>query len=92
MTTVPVKLDDVELRKIDHLVKIGRFKNRSQAIRSFIKDKLLDETLFPEPADPEIEKRYHDVIAKLRKLTHLPVQIESTKSALELVKEDRERM
>jgi Arc/MetJ-type ribon-helix-helix transcriptional regulator len=92
MTTIPVKLDDIELRKIDHLVKIGRFKNRSQAIRSFIKDKLVDETLFPKPVDPETEKQYHEVIAKLKNLSSLPVQIESTKTALELVKGERERM
>jgi Arc/MetJ-type ribon-helix-helix transcriptional regulator len=64
MTTIPIKIDDVELRKIDHLVKIGRFKNRSQAIRSFIRDKLIDETLLPDQVDPETEKRYSEILAK----------------------------
>ncbi|MEX2680054.1 MAG: ribbon-helix-helix domain-containing protein [Candidatus Sigynarchaeota archaeon] len=92
MTTIPVKIDEVDLRKIDHLVKIGRFKNRSQAIRSFIRDKLGDAALFPEPVDPEIEKRYHEVMVKLKELARSPVRIESTKTALELVKEERERI
>jgi Arc/MetJ-type ribon-helix-helix transcriptional regulator len=92
MTTIPIKLDEVELRKIDHLVKTGRYKNRSQAIRSFIKAKLEDEILLPEAADPEIEKKYHDIMAKLRKQVHLVVQINSAKTALELVENERERM
>jgi Arc/MetJ-type ribon-helix-helix transcriptional regulator len=92
MTTIPIKLDEVEIRKIDHLVKIGRYKNRSQAIRSFIKTKLEDEIMLPEAADPEIEKQYHDIMAKLRKQVHLMIQINSPKTALELVENERERM
>jgi Arc/MetJ-type ribon-helix-helix transcriptional regulator len=92
MPTIPVELDDVEIRKIDHLVKIGRFKNRSQAIRSIIRDKLVHETYLPEPVDPETEKRYREVMVNLRKLTPLSVQIESMKSPLELIKGERERI
>ena len=31
MTTVSVKLNEDELEKIDYLVKLGRYENRSQA-------------------------------------------------------------
>ena len=51
-----IKLNEIELQKIDRLIKIGRYKNRSQAIRSFIIDKLEDENLFSEETDPGLEK------------------------------------
>jgi len=92
MITIPIKLNEIELQKIDRLVKIGRYKNRSQAIRSFIIDKLENESLISEEIDPELEKRYNEIRDKLKRQTHLAIQITSTKTALELLENDRERM
>ena len=30
MTTIPIQITDAELLKIDYLVRIGQYKNRSQ--------------------------------------------------------------
>ena len=46
MSAIPVKLSAAIIEKIDYLVKIGKYKNRSQAIREFIAKALVEETLF----------------------------------------------
>ena len=37
MNTIPVPLTEAEVVKLDYLVKIGRFKNRTQAILTILR-------------------------------------------------------
>ncbi len=48
MKTIPVPLDDNDLKKIDYLIKIGRYKNRTQAIRNLLQEKLAEEWIIFE--------------------------------------------
>ena len=56
MTTIPIQLNEVDLGKIDYLIKIGRYKNCSQALRFLIQDRLSQETIQFEFENIEVEK------------------------------------
>ena len=63
MATIPIKLRDSDVKKIDYLVKIGKYKSRNQAIRSFINKSLEEESFLFEEENPELnsikEKLFH---------------------------------
>lgn len=93
MNAIPIKLSSSVIEKIDYLIKIGKYKNRSQAIREFISRALENETLF------EIEEEIN--ISKITKLLDFTlhknkgkdsiIEIVTSKTAEELVAEGRER-
>ena len=93
MNAIPIKLSSNVIEKIDYLIKRGKYKNRSQAIREFILRALENETLF------EIEKEIN--ISKITKLLDFTlntnkgkdsiIEIMTSKTAEELVAEGRER-
>ena len=89
MATIPVKLNKVEVSKIDYLVKIGKYKSRNQAIRSFINISLLQESINIEDDNPEIEK----IKDKLYQLWDLQPEFNlttrSNKSLVDMISQDR---
>ncbi len=91
MTTIPIQLSDIDLEKIDRLVKLGRYKNRSQAIKAMLREKLDQETIIFE-WENEKDK---DVQAQILKLALSKkdsiLTWKSPKSAEELIREDRDR-
>ncbi len=91
MTTIPIQLSDIDLEKIDRLVKLGRYKNRSQAIKAMLREKLDQETIIFE-WENEKDK---DVQAQILKLALSKkdsiLTWKSPKSAVELIREDRDR-
>ncbi len=91
MTTIPIQLSDVDLEKIDRLVKLGRYKNRSQAIKAMLREKLDQETIVFEWENDEDK----EVQAQLLKLALSKKESiltwNSQKTAAQLIREDRDR-
>ncbi len=56
MPVIPVKLESNFVEKLDALVSMGKFKNRSQAIREILNERLSKEGIIPQN-DKEREKR-----------------------------------
>ena len=93
MNAIPIKLSSNVIEKIDYLIRSGKYKNRSQAIREFISRALENETLF------EIEEEIN--ISKITDLVEFTlneskgkdeiIEIATSKTAIELVAEGRER-
>jgi Arc/MetJ-type ribon-helix-helix transcriptional regulator len=92
MTTIPIQIADAELSKIDYLIRIGRYKNRSQAIKSMLQDKLNTESILFEDENPEEEILRQKIVGELEKRNHEPIfLIKSEKNSAELISEDRNR-
>ncbi len=91
MPTIPLRIDDVDLKKIDNLIKKGRYKNRSQAIKKLLLDKLQQETLpFEWQKDSDEESRIK-IVSKLISMENFSFSSNSTKSSEDLIGEERER-
>lgn len=92
MTTIPLQISDPELKKIDYLIKIGRYKNRSQALKLMLSEKLTQETISFDFENQEDDKVREKIVEELRAKKIEPIMmITSTKNSAELVSEDRDR-
>ncbi|NHI94611.1 MAG: ribbon-helix-helix protein, CopG family [Candidatus Lokiarchaeota archaeon] len=90
MTTLPIKLKKEIIEKIDYLVKIGRYPNRSAAIREIIYEKLANENFLWEETLIN-RKKIEDMLNNLKKIKDFQIIFTSDKTANELVSEGRER-
>jgi Arc/MetJ-type ribon-helix-helix transcriptional regulator len=92
MITIPVQIYEIELVKIDTLVKLGRFKSRNQAIRSMLLERLSSETIILPDDTPEKAQKRQQIIKdfEIKKIPFEIILIES-KSAANLISEERER-
>ena len=91
MPIIPLRIDDEDLKKIDHLVKKGRYKNRSQAIKKLLLEKLQQETVpfeWQEDSDEELRK---EIVNKLISMENFSFSSNLTKSAEDLIGKERER-
>ena len=89
MAIIPIQLDDEIIKKIDLLVKQGRYKNRTEALRDQIMTSL-DKISVIETRVEETEK-YQKILTKLLKMKTPPQFLNTEKSLNELVSENRER-
>ena len=88
MATIPINLDDATVRRLDTLVSLGIYKNRTEAIRDqIIKGLALIETV----VFPEKSSKYNKALQNMLEKSSPPNIIISPKSAVELVSEGRER-
>ncbi|MFV2014397.1 MAG: hypothetical protein ACC656_03135 [Candidatus Heimdallarchaeota archaeon] len=88
MATIPINLDNATVKKLDALVLQGIYKNRTEAIRDQIEKGLaqMETVIFPKKSS-----KYNSLLLTLlNKRTPLNV-FRTTKSAVELVAEGRER-
>ncbi|NVM05181.1 MAG: ribbon-helix-helix protein, CopG family [Candidatus Helarchaeota archaeon] len=88
--SISIKLKKEIIEKIDYLVKIGRYPNRSVAIREIIEEKLSNENYILEDYFL-IEEKIKPILQEILKITDLEINLKSKKSATELVSEGRER-
>ena len=91
MATIPIKLNKVEVSKIDYLVKLGKYKSRNQAIRSFIQISLLQESINLEDDNPEIENIKKKLYLLWDSHPEFNLTTKSNKSLVDLVSQDRMR-
>lgn len=89
MATLPVKLKKELIEKIDYLVKIGRYANRSTAIREILEEKLVNETFLLNES-LIIEEQIRPILQEMSKIKDFNINLKSKKSATELVSEGRE--
>lgn len=90
MATYPIKLKKELVEKIDYLVQLGRYPNRSTAIREIIEDRLARETYYLEGLS-KTNEIIKPILQNLIKLDNFEIRLKSKKSATELVSEGRER-
>jgi len=91
MPTIPLKLDDADLRKIDYLVKKGQYKNRSHAIRNLLIEQLNSILIPLEWQEEESDKNIDEVVRKLLNLPKQNIVIKSDEPISKIVQEERER-
>lgn len=88
--TLPIKLRKELVEKIDYLVKIGRYSNRSTAIREILEEKLTKENYFIQNTQID-EEKVNKVIQNMKKVKNFRIDLKSVKSATDLVSEGRAR-
>lgn len=91
MATIPVQLSNFELAKIDYLVKIGRYKNRTQAIIALLRSGIREESLSFDWEDPLEEGASQALIEQMLRDPETHFVIKGQKSAHDLLAEERER-
>jgi len=91
MATIPLKIDDLDLKKIDYLVKKGVFKNRSQALRALLSDQLNQLILPFEWEEKEKDEKIDNVVHKLLNIPNKSLIIKAEKPISLIVQEERER-
>ena len=89
MSAIPVRIPIDELERIDQLVRKGRFKNRSEALKHFISTSLGKEEMLILEQDVDMTK-INILLSKVRNNKNF-INISSEKSAVELVGEGRSR-
>ena len=91
MTTIPIRIDDADLKKIEYLVKKGLYKNRSQAIKKLLIEGLQQELMpFEWKKESNKESRIK-IINKLSSIESFSFSNKSTKSAEDIIGEERGR-
>lgn len=89
---MPVKLEREDVAKLDILVKLGVFKNRSQAIRSLLREQLEKKIAAIPQADLTGVRPVVDLMLRLSSRGVKVVRITSRKSAAEIIGEGRQRL
>ena len=91
MATIPIHLEDSDLKKIDYLIKTGRFKNRSQVIKIMLRSKL-DQEGFPlEWENEDQERQRQHILQQLLPRKDIQIQWRTGKNSVEQVRESRDR-
>ena len=89
---MPVKLEKDDVKKLDMLVRLGIFKNRSQAIRSMLRDGLNQKTAAIPMTDLGGISSVVELMLRLASRGFDVVRITSRASAGEIVAEGRQRL
>ena len=89
MKNVSLKIDDTLVEQLDFLVKTGKYKSRNEALRKMIKNSI--ERELSNFNINEIENEKINKLVKIFKKEKVTLIINSSKTALDLVNEGRER-
>jgi len=88
MTVVPIRLSRQDARKLDLLVKLGIYRNRTEAIRAMIQAKA-DEQVSRHMLSERV-LQVLDELLQHEKMNHRsPLRIVTEKTAAEIVAEGR---
>jgi hypothetical protein len=91
MITVPVQLAESDIEKVDYLVKIGRYKNRSQALKAMLSDRIGQEAQVFEWDIPTDPKKYEKVLKEFIKMPKILFSSKEGKPLVKYLSEERER-
>jgi hypothetical protein len=91
MGTIPIKLKDEDVHKIDYLIKMGKNRNRNQAIITMIETSLAQEPISFNESDPIPQEGNDKITQFFDAQPDFGFSLESGKSLADLVSEDRER-
>ena len=89
MNTIPIRLDDDIIKKIDALVAKGKYKNRSEALRDQIIRGLENISLIEDSS--KNVKEFDTILKKMLSLKKSPDLLKTKKSVIDLIAEGRER-
>lgn len=89
MKILSIKIDDELVDQLDFLVKKGKFRSRSEAMRHMLKDGISREVSILTSENNDFES-LHNFLNLLKK-DKVKIDISSSKTAVELVAEGRER-
>ena len=89
MTSIPIRLNDEIIKKIDILIAKGRYKNRTEALRDQI-IKGLDKISLIEDSVNENEE-FDLILKKMLLQKKTPDLLNTKKSVIDLIAEGRER-
>jgi Arc/MetJ-type ribon-helix-helix transcriptional regulator len=92
LSVVPVKLEKEDVKKLDMLVRLGVFKNRSQAIRWMIRDGMNKKIESLPQADLSGVEPVVELMLRLASRGANVIRITSTETAGEIVAEGRHRL
>jgi len=88
MTVVPIRLSRQDARKLDLLVKLGLYNNRTEAMRAMIQAKA-DEQLSRYLLNDRMKEALNELLEAEKRHGKNPLRITSEKSAAEIVAESR---
>lgn len=87
MITIPIGLDEKIIEKIDLLIKIGRYKNRTEALRDQIVKGLEKISLLEE--NNKVKDKINLFLKLLLDMKDPPTIFPTQRSAIEIVTEER---
>lgn len=90
MIAVPIRLDARTIEKLDSLVRVGRFRSRSEALREIVESYLRREPILGI-VDSSSAERVSKAVKALLSLQSVVVDMGVGKTAAKLVAEGRER-
>ena len=90
MAILPVRLDEEDIRRIELLVQMKIFRNRSDAIRTLVREGLDRTLIIPTKIEGKL-KEVLDALTKIHSTGKLAVKVVADKTAAELVAEERTR-
>lgn len=89
MTVVPIRLSREDARKLDLLVKLGIYTNRTEAIRAIVHTQA-DAQIANQMLSQKVLRTLERLLEYERRTETNPIQILTKKTAAELVAEARE--
>jgi Arc/MetJ-type ribon-helix-helix transcriptional regulator len=89
VTVVPIRLSKEDAKKLDLLVKLGIYANRTQAIRAIIHSQA-DSQIANHMLSENVLRALNKLIEQERVTGHNPIRIDTSKTAAEIVAEGRE--
>jgi Arc/MetJ-type ribon-helix-helix transcriptional regulator len=92
MGTIPVQLPDPDLQKIDLLINLGKYKNRTQAIREIIHSKLTQESLSLDFENAQEIAQEKKIIQEILESGPVELKWKEKRSAAELLRMDRDEI
>jgi len=89
MTVVPIRLSRQDARKLDLLVRLGLYDNRSEAMRSMIQA-TADDQLSRYMLNDRVKEALNELLQAEKRHGENPLHIASKKTAAEIVAESRQ--
>ena len=88
MTVIPIRLTKEDARKLDLLVKLGIYENRSEAIRGILHAEA-DNRIANYVLNERVLRALDELLEYDRRRSKSPIYIQTEKTAAELVEEGR---
>ncbi len=89
MAVVPIRLSREDARKLDLLVRLGLYKNRTEAMRAMI-EASADEQMNRYILSGRVKEALNDLLEAEKRDRENPLRIASGKTAAEIVAESRQ--
>ncbi|MHA2364336.1 MAG: hypothetical protein ACXAC7_10285 [Candidatus Hodarchaeales archaeon] len=89
MPVIPINLDEDIIKKVEILIKMGKYKNRTEALRDQITKGIERMSIFEE--DEKQNEVVEAIVERLLRIDKPLNLLKTEKSAVDLISEGRER-